>query len=348
MIHEAIAKAASGKNLTESEMMEAMDLISRGEATPAQIGALLVALRMKGECVDEIVGAVRVLRAKSSPIPFAASGRVVVDTCGTGGDGTGTFNVSTTAAFIAAGCGLIVAKHGNRSVSSSCGSADVLESLGVDLTLTPAQTAECLERLGLGFLFAPLLHPAMGHAVRPRREIKLKSIFNLVGPLTNPAQASVQIVGVFRKDLTDTLAQVLARLGCPSALVVHGDDGCDEITLTGPTTISQLKNRFIRTFTVSPEDLGLKRASLDEIKGGDAARNAAIVLDILEGGPGPRRDMALLNAAGVLIAAGAAKDFASGLELAARAVDSGRALEKLNSLVALTRELADRKKAVGE
>ena len=348
MIHEAIAKAASRQDLTESEMIEAMKIISSGQATPAQIGALMVALRMKGECVDEIVGAVRVMRSKSSNIPFSAKGRIVIDTCGTGGDGTGTFNVSTTAALIAAGAGIVVAKHGNRSVSSNCGSADVLEALGVDLSLSPEQTAECLEKIGIGFLFAPLLHPAMGHAINPRREIKLKSIFNLVGPLTNPAQASVQVVGVFRKDLTETLAQVLARLDCQSAFVVHGEDGCDEITLTGPTLISQLKNGNVSTYTLTPEEVGMNRVGLEEIKGGDAAMNAEIIKGILRGEPGPKRDMSLLNAAAALIAAGLADDFQAGIKLAADTVDSGRAMEKLNALVELTGSLAQRKKAVGE
>jgi len=348
MIHQAIAKVVLGQDLAEAEMMEVMTEISEGRATPAQIGALLVGLRMKGECVDEIAGAARVLRTKSRSIPLRSSDQVLVDTCGTGGDGLGTFNVSTTAALVVAGCGLKVAKHGNRSVSSRCGSADVLEALGVNLDLTPVEAAECLDRIGLGFLFAPLLHPAMAHAASPRRELGVKSIFNLVGPLTNPAGASVQVVGVYHPRLTETIAQVLGRLGCRSAFVVHGQDGCDEISITGPTRMTRLVAGRTVTETLVPEQVGLKRARPEEVKGGDPERNAAITLGVLEGRPGSCRDMALLNAAAALVAAEQAGDLREGLALAAEAVDSGRAMNKLRDLVSITQELGSRPKAVGE
>ena len=354
MIREAIYKVAQGKDLSELEMARVMEQITDGEATPAQIGALLVSLRIKGETVDEITGAARVLRAKSELIPSANSKvsldrdeinvdqETIVDTCGTGGDGTKTFNVSTTTAFVVAGAGLKVAKHGNRAVSSQCGSADVLETLGVRLDLTPGQVGACIDRIGIGFLFAPLLHNSMRHAAGPRREIGLRTIFNLLGPLTNPAGATVQVLGVFRADLTETMARVLARLRCKSAFVVFGEGSYDEISITGPSRITRLNQGEIETFTLTPEEVGLKRSAPEEIAGGDAAQNAAIVRAVLEGCPGACRDIVLLNAAAVLVAAGRAETLVQGIELAAGTIDSGRALSKLNGLVAMSLDSASR------
>lgn len=348
MIHEAISKVAARQDLTEAEMAAVMEQISEGRATPVQIGALIVALGMKGESVDEITGTVKVLRNKKRKVPVIKNSSPLVDTCGTGGDGTGTFNISTTAAFVAAGCGLRVAKHGNRSVSSHCGSADVMEALGVNLDLGPAEMGDCINQAGIGFLFAPALHPAMGHALHPRRELGIKSIFNLVGPLTNPADASVQVLGVYRRDLTETAANVLKRLGCSGAMVVHGLDGMDEITITGPTQVTALKNGQIDTTVLTPEDLGLKRAPLADITGKNPEHNAALTMGVLSGEKGPARDVVLMNAAAVLTAAGRVPHLKEGVRMAAEAIDSGRALEKLKTLAELSHKLAARKKAVGE
>ncbi|MBU2549878.1 MAG: anthranilate phosphoribosyltransferase, partial [Proteobacteria bacterium] len=286
--------------------------------------------------------------SRSTEVPVGSAPDALVDTCGTGGDEAGTFNVSTTASFVVAGAGLTVAKHGNRSVSSRCGSADVIEALGVNLDLTPEEVGRCIDQVGIGFLFAPLLHPAMRHAVLPRREVKLKSIFNLVGPLTNPARADVQVLGVFRDDLTETLARVLDRLGCRSAYVVHGLDGLDEISISAPTRVTRLKDGGIETFILKPEDLGLRSDKPEAVRGGDAAFNAALVLSVLKGGPGPCRDMVLLNAAPALAAAGAARDLKEGVKMAAGAIDSGQAMEKLQGLIETSRALsATRIQAVG-
>jgi anthranilate phosphoribosyltransferase len=260
----------------------------------------------------------------------------IVDTCGTGGDGTNTFNVSTTTAFVVAGCGLRVAKHGNRSVSSLCGSADVIEILGVNLDVSPAVVEECLSRVGIGFLFAPALHGAMKYAIGPRKEIGIRSIFNILGPLTNPAGANVQVLGVYDKELTPVLAEVLNRLGSRSAFVVHGEDRLDEISITGRTFVSELKDGRVFNYTIEPEDFGLPSASIDEIRGGDAEENAQIVLKVLQGQPGPRRDIVLLNAAAALVAAGQASDFSEGIKQAAEAIDSGQAMQKLDALKDIT------------
>ncbi len=337
MIQDAIAKAVAGRDLSEVEMAGVMERIADGRATPAQIGALLVGLRMKGETAAEIAGAAKVLRARSRAVlPGEVEfGRDLIDTCGTGGDGARTFNVSTAAAFVAAGAGLRVAKHGNRAVSSSCGSADVLEALGVELELAPARAAECIERIGIGFLFAPLWHPAMGRVAGPRREIGLRTIFNLLGPLANPAGAAIQVLGVYRPDLTETLAAVLARLGARSAFVVHGLDGLDEISIASPTKITRLQAGRLETFILTPEEAGLKRGRLEDIAGGDAVQNATLIREVLQGRKGAVRDVVLLNAAAALVAAGRAKTFAEGVELAAEAIDSGRAQAKLDELIAL-------------
>jgi anthranilate phosphoribosyltransferase len=337
VIQKVIAKAARGTHLSESEMIDAMDYIMEGNATPAQIGALLIALRMKGETVEEIAGAAKVMRAKVNDVPTLArnSGEALIDTAGTGGDGAGTFNVSTTTAFVLAGCGLKVAKHGNRAVSSSCGSADLIEALGVPLDLDPQRLGECIDQAGIGFLFAPVLHKSMRHAIGPRREIGLRTIFNLLGPLTNPAGATVLLVGVYDQQLVRPLAEVLGRLGAESAMVVHGEGGLDEVTITGCTYIARLQAGAVTEFQISPEDMGLSRASLDEIKGGDTEINRGQTLAVLSSEPGPRRDMVLMNAAAALITAGKAGDFREGVALAAESIDSGAAMARLQDLRAV-------------
>ncbi len=337
MIRKVIAKAVGGNHLSESEMIDVMDHIMEGKASPAQIGAMLIALRMKGETVEEIAGAARVMRAKVSKVPTLArnSGEALVDTVGTGGDGAGTFNVSTTTAFVVAGCGLKVAKHGNRAVSSSCGSADLIEALGIPLDLEPERLGECVDQAGIGFLFAPMLHKAMRHAIGPRREIGLRTIFNLLGPLTNPAGATVLLVGVYDQRLVRPLAEVLARLGAESAMVVHGEGGLDEVTITGRTYIARLLEGEVTEFVVSPEDMGFDRANLDEIRGGDIKTNKGQTLAVLSGDPGVRRDMVLMNASAALVTAGKAGDFREGVALAAKAIDSGAAMARLHDLQAV-------------
>jgi anthranilate phosphoribosyltransferase len=319
-------------------MIEAMNEIMSGDATPAQIGAFITGLRMKGETVDEITGAARVIREKATRIDTGvavASGDVLVDTCGTGGDSSGTFNVSTTAAFVVAGSGLPVAKHGNRSVSSHCGSADVLEALGVDLNMSPERVGRCVQEVGIGFLFAPLLHGAMKYAIGPRRELGIRTIFNVLGPLTNPAGANIQVLGVYDPSLCETLAGVLGRLGAKRALVVCGEGNLDELTVTGATKVADLHAGGVTTYMVHPEDVGLERASLAELAGGDTPAAAAMLLkDVLQGIPGPRLDMVLLNAGAALLAADKSQDLKAGVELAREVIDSGAAIAKLESLIA--------------
>lgn len=352
MIQQAIKKVVDNEDLSEAEMLGAMEQVMEGKATPAQIGAFLIALRMKGETVDEITGAARVMRAKSTPIPYGNSGismdrdeinvdeETIVDTCGTGGDGTRTFNVSSTTAFVVAGAGLKVAKHGNRAVSSLCGSADVLEALGISLELTPEQIGACIDRVGIGFLYAPLLHSAMRHAVGPRREIGLRTIFNLLGPLTNPAGANIQVIGVYHEDLTETIAKVLQRLGSKSAFVVYGEGSYDEISIIGPSRLTRLNQGEIQTTTLCPEDVGLRRADPEEIRGGDSSKNAAITQAVLKGEQGAPRDIVLLNAAAVFVASEKADDIQAGIAIAAESIDSGQALEKLQGLVTVSKEMA--------
>lgn len=339
MIKEAIAKVVAGSDLEEGEMVAAMNEIMEGEAAPAQIGALITALRIKGETVAEISGAARVMREKATPItPFSpvelAAGQILVDTCGTGGDSSGTFNVSTTTAFVVAAAGLPVAKHGNRSVTSSCGSADVLEALGVDLQLPPPEIALAIREVGIGFMFAPALHGAMKHAIGPRREIGIRTIFNILGPLTNPAGANVQIMGVYDPRLVTTLAEVLGKLGCRRALVVCGEGNVDEITVTGLTKVAEYRDGKVNTYAVAPEDCGLPWATLAEIRGGsDAAEAAAQLRAILAGEPGARLNMVLLNAAAALLAAERCPDLAAGVKLARELVLSGAALARLEALI---------------
>ncbi len=335
-IQEAIAKVIEGADLGRGEMMDAMNQIMSGEATDAQIGAFLIALRVKGECVDEIAGAASVMREKATPI--ATKHDVIVDTCGTGGDHSGTFNISTTAAFVAAGTGLCVAKHGNRAATSQSGSADVLSALGVNIEASPETVSRCLDDVGIGFLFAISLHGAMKYAIGPRREIGARTIFNALGPLSNPAGATRQVVGVYSAALTETLAGVLGTLGAERAFVVHGSDGLDEMTLTGPTRVSELRNGSVSTYDVLPGDFGLAQASADALKGGDADYNAEITRSILNGEEGPRRDIVLLNAAAAIVAGDKARDLNEGVQVAAEVIDSGKALEKLEGLVAASRE----------
>ncbi|MCX5877377.1 MAG: anthranilate phosphoribosyltransferase [Deltaproteobacteria bacterium] len=340
MMKEAIAKVVAGTDLSEAEMVGVMETIMGGEATQAQIGAFITALRIKGETVDEITGAARVMRAKATKVHGVAEGEILVDTCGTGGDASGTFNVSTTTAFVVAAAGVPVAKHGNRSVSSHCGSADVLEALGVDLGLSAEQIGQCIREIGIGFMFAPALHGAMKHAIGPRREIGIRTIFNILGPLTNPAGANVQVMGVFAPALTETLARVLGRLGTRRALVVCGEGNLDEITITGTTRVSDWANGELTTYSIHPSELGMATASLAEIKGGTTATEAAAQLrSVLSGKAGPCLDMVLLNAGAALMAAGRSDDLAAGVVLAREVVVSGAALNKVEALVAFSRSV---------
>jgi anthranilate synthase/phosphoribosyltransferase len=339
-IKEAIAKVMERQDLTEVEAEAAMTQIMEGQATPAQIGAFLTALRMKGESVAEIAGCARAMRRSAVPV-HPSRAQLVVDTCGTGGDGSGTFNISTTAAFVVAGAGQPVAKHGNRSVSSRCGSADVLEALGVNLELTPDQVAACVDEVGIGFLFAPKLHPAMKHAIGPRRELGVRTIFNLLGPLTNPAGAPAQVMGVYDPAWTEPLAQVLGALGSQAAFVVHGADGLDELSTTGPNRVSALRDGRVETITLDPADLGFARASAADLGGGSAEENAAITRGILSGTlNGARRDVVVLNAAAALVAGGQSKTLREGIRQAKHSLDSGAALQALDHLIEFSQQQA--------
>ena len=335
MIKEAIATVVRGDDLTEGEMIEAMEEIMEGRATPSQIGSFITALRMKGEIVDEITGAAKVMRAKAEKIELKdhPEDETILDTCGTGGDSANTFNVSTATAFVAAGGGVKVAKHGNRSVSSQCGSADVLERLGLKLDIHPSAIGRCIREIGIGFLFAPLFHGAMKYAAGPRREIGLRTIFNVLGPLTNPAGATAQLLGVYDLGLTEKMANVLGKLGTKEAFVVCGEGKFDEISICGTSKVSHLRDGDVTTFEMTPEEYGFKRATPDAINGGDASENARIILDILEGEHGPKRDIVLLNAGAAFVAAGLDNDLKAGIERAQGSIDSGRAKEKLNSLI---------------
>lgn len=338
MIQEAISLVVSRQNLDEAQMTATMQEIMSGEATDAQIGSFITALRMKGETIDEIAGAVRVMREKATFVDTGidtASGKLLMDIVGTGGDGSGTFNVSTTTAFVVAGAGISVAKHGNRAVSSSCGSADVLEALGVDLSLSSEQVAECVRTVGIGFLFAPMLHQAMKHAIGPRREMGIRTIFNILGPMTNPAGSNVQLTGVFAKELTVPIAEVLSRLGMRRTLVVWGEGNMDEMTITGTSHVADAHNGTVESYTVNPEDVGLPRANIEDIQGGATAQeSAALIREVLGNTPGARLDMVLLNAGASLLAAGKATDLQAGVEQAREIIASGAALEKLDLLVA--------------
>ncbi|MDR0477462.1 MAG: anthranilate phosphoribosyltransferase [Desulfobulbaceae bacterium] len=341
---EAISQVVAGRHLSEDDMREVMDEIMSGGASPAQIGSFITALRMKGETVDEITGAVRVMRRKATFVDTGVNTSgdgVLLDIVGTGGDCAGTFNVSSTSAFVIAAGGITVAKHGNRAVSSHCGSADVLEALGVDLALPPEKVADCVRRVGIGFLFAPLLHGAMRHAITPRREIGIRTIFNILGPMTNPAGANVQVSGVYEPGLTKVLAEVLVRLKMKRVLIVCGDSGqgsLDEITITGATQIADGYDGRVDCYTVTPEQFGLQRATLADIRGGEnGAAAAAQVKAVLSGEEGPKADMVAMNAGAALMAAGKAADMAEGIDLARKIIASGAAMEKLEELVAFYR-----------
>lgn len=334
MIREAIAGLAEGRVPSRDQARDVMREIMSGAATPAQISAYITALRIRGETAEVIAGSAEAMREHFTPVP--APEGVVVDTCGTGGDGAKTFNISTAAAFVAAGAGAVVAKHGNRSVSSACGSADVLAALGVNLDVTPSVMANCLREIGIAFLFAPALHPAMKHAIGPRREIGIRTIFNILGPLSNPAGARHGVLGVYHEALVPVLARAAADLGAARLYIVHGSDGLDEITLTGPSTVGEVRDGHVRVFTILPQSVGFARCDPADLAGGDAAMNAAILREILAGGGGPRRDIVLLNAAAAIAAAGLAEGFKDGVTKAAAAIDSGAARAKLDALIRMT------------
>ena len=334
MIKEAIAKVATKTNLTEVEAETVMREIMQGEATDSQIASYITALRMKGETVEEITGSARVMREKAVQIRLDA--KYQVDTCGTGGDMAHTFNISTTVAFVVAGAGVTVAKHGNRSVSSKSGSADVLQALGVNIEIPSHRVEACMTEVGIAFLFAPMMHQAMKYAIGPRREIGIRTLFNILGPLTNPAKVTAQIMGVYAADLTAPLARALGNLGATHAFVVHGMDGLDEITITGKTMVSEFKDGKVKDSVIHPADFALPLGKVGDLRGGDAKENAAITIDILKGQIGSRRDIVLLNAAAGFVASGKAVDFKEGIRLAADSIDSGAALRKVEQLKAFT------------
>ena len=333
----AIRAMTEGKNLSASEMEDVMRLIMTGEATPAQVGGFLVGLRMKGETVDEVAAAASVMRELATHVQVDKKN--LVDTCGTGGDASGSFNISTASALVVAAAGGRVAKHGNRSISSKSGSADVLEAAGVNLELSPAQVAECVNEIGVGFMFAPMHHSAMKHAIGPRREMAVRTIFNVLGPLTNPAGAPNQVLGVFSNDWVKPLAAVLQQLGSDHVLVVHAEDGLDEISIGGVTHIAELVNGEIKTYDIRPEDFGMKSASLDQVRAQDAADSLAIIKRVFANQPGPARDIVCLNAGAAIYAAGLAATLAEGVARAAEVIASGAAAAKLDALVAKTQQL---------
>jgi anthranilate phosphoribosyltransferase len=354
MILDALHRIANlQQSLSREEAQTVMSEILTGQCSDSQIAALLVALHMKGETVEEIVGFAEAIRAAATPLGLHPSSVLdasgterdalsdslrdsLIDTCGTGGDASGTFNISTATAFVVAGAGVRVAKHGNRSMTSKCGSADVMEALGVRISLPVSQIAACLEQVGIAFLFAPSMHSAMQHVQTARRELRLRTVFNLLGPLTNPARATCQVVGVYSTELVEKLAEALSMLGLRRALVVHGNDGLDEVTITGPTRIAEVREGQVHGYEVTPEEFGLPRATLDDISGGDAACNAGLIREVLTGKRSARRDVVLLNAAAALVAAGRADHLRDAIPLAAKAIDSGAALAKLQALAAFT------------
>jgi anthranilate synthase/phosphoribosyltransferase len=339
----AIGSVAAGGSLSESDAYEVMTAVMDGAATDAQIASLVTAIRMKGESVDEIVGFARAMREHAAPVRPRVAG--VVDTCGTGGDGLSTFNISTTTAFVAAGAGVPIAKHGNRAVSSAAGSADVLEQLGVRIDLGPEAMARCIDEVGLGFLFAQSLHASMRHAAGPRREIAIRTVFNVLGPLTNPAGATRQLLGVYAPELVPVMAEVAGRLGAERVLVVHGHPGMDEVSASGPTTVGEYSNGSVRLWEVTPEEVGIARGTIAGIAGGDATANADILRDVLGGEHGQPRDVVLMNAAAALLAAGRVTDMAEGVAVARESIDSGAALARLEALVTLTQRLGAEREA---
>ncbi len=340
MIREAIQRLVLGEHLTGDEAAEVMMEIMDGDATPAQIASLITALRIKGETVGEVSGFARTMREKSVRIPTRRRARVM-DTCGTGGDRSNSFNISTTAAFVVAGAGVPVAKHGNRAMSSKCGSADVLEALGVNIALGPEQVGRCIDMAGIGFLFAPHCHPSMKHAVVPRKEIGIRTVFNILGPLTNPAGARRQLIGVFDEHLTDLMAGVLLELGSESAIVAHGYDGIDELSTLGPTKITELAEGKLETYDVSPAELGLSTAEREDLaQGADPAESARIAEAVLTDDDGPKRDIVCLNAGAALKVAGKVSSLRDGIALARKTIENGKALAALRGLRELSKELA--------
>ncbi|HTF93003.1 MAG TPA: anthranilate phosphoribosyltransferase [Verrucomicrobiae bacterium] len=333
-IREAIDKLVNHTDLSEAETIEVMNQIMTGEATPLQVAAFLTALRMKGETVAEITGAARVMREKAHRVDVGS--KTVLDTCGTGGDQKGTFNISTTSAFVVAGAGVPVAKHGNRSVSSQSGSADVLGALGVRVDAPKERVEQCIAKIGIGFLFAPLLHEAMKYAVQPRRDIGIRTIFNLLGPLTNPAMASYQLIGIYSGELVAVIAHVLKNLGSARAMVVHGLEGLDEISLCGPTKVAELRDGKVTEYILEPEQMGFARCRLEELHGGNAEESAVIVKSVLQGDQGSPRNVVLLNSGAALYVSGSAATLQDGIRLGAESIDSGRARQKLDQLVEMT------------
>ncbi len=337
MLKSAIGKVIRNQDLSEAEMIDAMNVITEGKATPSQIGGFLAALRMKGETLEEISGSAKVMRDKALNVDIRNA--YAIDTCGTGGDGANTFNISTTAAFVAAAAGVAVVKHGNSSVSSKCGSADVLKVLGMHIDLQPVQVQRCVEQLNIGFMFAPSFHGAMKHAIGPRRELGVRTIFNLLGPLTNPAGVKGQVLGVFHESLTEVMAGVLKKLGVERAMVVYGLDGLDEISISTGTKVAELKDNRIYTYYIDPGKFGLPLAEKAEIVGGDPRKNASIMLNILKGEKGPGRDIVLLNAGAAIYVGKKALSLEEGIAKSREMIDNGLALEKLNKLIELTREM---------
>lgn len=338
MIQEAISKLVQKQDLAQKETGLVMNEIMEGKATDAQIAGFLIALRGKGETIDEITACARVMRQKAQTIKPNA--KFLVDTCGTGGDNSNTFNISTAAAFVVSGAGVAVAKHGNKSVSSKCGSADVLKELRVNIELEPKQVEKCIEDVGIGFMFAPIFHPAMKFALNARKEIGVRTIFNILGPLTNPANAKSQLIGVFDENLLVNILEVLKNLGSEHVIAVNGK-GLDEITISDKTKVCELKDGNIDSYEINPGDFGFKLSRINEITGGPPQENAKIILDILNGAKGPKRDIVLLNAAAALLASDKSKDYKEALEIAAYSIDSGKAFEKLNKLVKFTNENAE-------
>ena len=346
IIVDVLHKVVGRQDLTREEAYTVMKFLMTGQAADAEIAAFLTAMRMKGETVEELTGFAQVMREKVVSVPTKYSSdravppdHILVDTCGTGGDAKGTFNISTIAAFVVAGARIPVAKHGNRSVSGRCGSADAIEALGIPLDLAPERVGQCIDEVGIGFLFAPLLHPAMHHVMSARRQIRIRTLFNILGPLTNPAGAAAQVVGVSEGGLTEVLADVLNRLGCRRAFVVHGEEGLDEISTVGETKISEVTEGQVRTYYVRPEDFGMRRATLADLQGGDAPTNAGIIRGILRGSRGPRRDIVLVNAGAAIAAGGGARDIGEGIAAAERSLQSGAAWEKLEKVVAFCERL---------
>ena len=334
MIRDAISKLAESRDLSEEEAGESIKEIFEGKATSSQIAAFLMGLRVKGEKISEILGSAKAMREMALTLKINAE--MAVDTCGTGGDRAGTFNISTTTAFVVAGTGVPVAKHGNKAVSSLCGSADLLKELGVNIDLPPDKVSKCIDEVGIGFLFAPLFHSAMHFAAGPRKEIGIRTIFNLLGPLVNPAKVKFQVVGVYSMELTEPLAYVLERLGTKRAFVVCGFDGLDEVTTTGKTAVSEVHNNEVKSYILTPENFGIKRGQGDELTGGDAFYNKEILIRVLKGAKGGKRDIVLLNASMALTAGGKAKDFKEGVIIAEESIDSGKAFKKLEALIEFT------------